>query len=166
MNETFRIGRRFLKIKYLCVIVNSFVVATFYFIYRYLLETSFPNFVKTPLALIFLAIGILTVKITLWATDKYASGISYHVTAEGLTVTQGHSVQTYSWGSFTNAKLRTYKFQGIFPVEFQVAGKILVLNQYTEELCRLTGLILDHIQDYAEIDPTARQKSQDLLDVY
>jgi len=166
MMETFRIGQRFLKIKYLCVIVNSFVVVVFYFIYHYLLGKFSPDFVNAPLALIFLVIGLLVAKITLWFADKYASGIFYQVMPEGLVITQGHSIQTYTWDSFTAAKFRPYRFREVFPVEFQADGKTLILNQYIEGLCQLTGLILDQIQDYAEIDPIVRQRSKDLLDVY
>lgn len=166
MNHTFRIGQRFLKIKYLCVIVNIFVVVVFYFIYRYLLEEIFQDFVDAPLVIIFLIIGLAVAKLTLWIANKYASSIAYQVTEEGLVVIQGRLEQLLPWSSFTAARLRPYHFQGIIPVEFQFGKKVLILNQYTDELCRLTGLILDHIRDYAEIDPVAEQRSQDLLGIY
>lgn len=166
MDHTFRIGRRFQKIKYLCVIVNLLVTATFYFIYRYLLEASFPDFVNAPLALIFLLIGFAVAKVTLWAAEKYAAGISYRVTEKGLVVVQGRLEQLLPWNRFTAARLQVYQFQGVFPVEFQVEGKTLILNQYIDGLCRLTGLILEQIRDHAEIDPAAERRSQDLLDVY
>ena len=53
MQNTFKIGRRLSKYKYLGVAVNSSIVFAFYFIYRYLFEASFPNFVGLPLFLIF-----------------------------------------------------------------------------------------------------------------
>ena len=164
MNSTFQIGRRFLKIKYLCVITNVLVVAVFYFIYRYLLEETFPSFVNTPLAVIFLLIGLAAARITLWAADKFA--VSYRVTGEGLVMVRGRAEQLLLWSGFTSAKLRPYSFQGVFPVEFQVGNRVLVLNQYIDGLCRLTGLILDHIRDHAEIDPVVEQRARDLLDVY
>lgn len=166
MNSTFQIGRRFLKIKYLCVTVNLLVVAAFYFIYRYLLEDAFPEFVTAPLAIIFFAIGLVTARVTLWAAEKYASGISYRVTQDSLVLVQGRLEQSLPWRDFTSAKLRPYTFQGVFPVEFQVGKKVLILNQYVDGLCRLTGLILEHIRDHAEIDPVVEQRAQDLLDVY
>ncbi len=166
MDNTFRIGKRFLKIKFLCVIVNVLVVAVFYFIYRYLLEESFQAFVNAPLAIIFLAIGMATAKVTAWVADKYAAGILYRVTGEGLVTVQGKREQLFPWNGFTAARLRPYQLRGVFPVEFQLGEKVLVLNQYTDGLCRLTGLILNHIRDHAEIDPAVERQSRDLLDVY
>lgn len=166
MNYTFRIGKRFLKTKYLCTIVNTSVVAVFYFIYRHILADAFPDFVGAPLALIFLSIGLVVVKLTLWIANKYASSISYQVTEDGLIVVQGRLERLLPWTSFTAARLRPYSLWGIVPVEFQLEGKTLILNQYTDELCQLTGLILEHIRKYAEIDPAAEQRSQDLLGVY
>lgn len=166
MDRTFLIGKRFLKLKYLCVIVNAFVVAAFYFIYRYLLEDAFPDLVNAPLAVVFLAVGAVVVKITLWVAEKYASGISYRVTEDGLIVVRGRLEELLPWDSFTAAKLQSYQFQGVFPVEFHLGKRHLILDQYIDELCRLTGLILDRIRDHAEIDPAVEQRVKDLMDIY
>ncbi len=166
MDNSFRIGKRFLKIKCLCVLVNVLVVTVFYFAYRYLLEESFPDFVNAPLAILFLVIGAAVVKVTVWAADKYAAGISYRVTGKGLVTVQGRLERLLPWDSFTAARLRPYQFQGVFPVEFQLGEKVLILNQYIDGLCRLTGLILDHIRDHAKIDSVVEQRSRDLLDIY
>lgn len=166
MNHTFRIGQRFLKIKYLCVIANTLVVVVFYFIYRYLLEDVFRDFVDAPLVIIFLMIGLVVAKLTLWIANKYASSVAYQVTEGGLVVVRGQLEHLLPWSDFTAARLRPYHLRGVFPVEFQVGKKVLILNQYTDELCRLTGLILSHIRDHAEIDPVVEQQSRDLLGVY
>ena len=79
MGATYKIGRRFRKLKYICVVANCLVVGVFYFVYRYLLEGAFPEFAKIPLALIFCALMAAAARITIWAADRYASAISYTV---------------------------------------------------------------------------------------
>lgn len=166
MGNTFRIGRRFRKIKYLCVAANALVVFTFYFIYRYLFQSSFPEFVDAPLALIFLLIGLAVVRVTLWFADKYAQSISYQVTAEGLVITQGRAVRTILWTDFRGARLRTVQFQGPFPVEFQTGEETILLNQYVDELYVLTDEVFQHIRGHAAIAPELEEQARAMRGVY
>ncbi len=166
MDGTFRIGRRFRKIKYLCAAANVFVVFVFYFIYRQLLLEAFPNLAGAPLALAFLGIGLAVAKCTVYIADKYARAISYQVTEEGLRVVQGRSVRTLPWAGFQGARLRTVFFQGPFPVEFQVDGESLVLNQYIDELYALTDEIFQRAPVGADISPELRKQAQAMRGVY
>lgn len=166
MKDTFYIGRRFSKIKYLCVLVNSLVVLSFYFIYHYLLEGFFPEFVGGPLVLIFIGIGFAVARVTLWAANKYSSSVSYRLLEDGLLETLGKTQHLYRWKDFRSVRLRHYQFQSCFPVEFQIGERTLVLNQYIEGLCQLTSQIFVRISDYVDIDPALERQAADLTGVY
>lgn len=166
MQTVFTIGRRFSKYKYLSVAANSFVVFTFYFIYRYLFGASFPQFAGMPLALIFVILGLIVAKITLWAFGKYAAGVSYQLTQSGLLVRTGSMERLYRWEDFRGAQFRDGSFQNVFPVEFQVGNEPLMLNQHLDGLCRLTYEIFLRIQDHVSLDPQLVQHAKNMLDVY
>ena len=95
IEQTFVIGARFQKFKYISIAVNLFLIFTFYFTYRYLFANAVPSLVGTPLAILFLAAALLTAKLTAQAFDTYAASISYQLTQEGLLVKQGKQTQLY-----------------------------------------------------------------------
>ncbi len=166
MQSTFTIGRRLSKYKYLSAAVNTFIIFTFYFIYRYLFGASFPQFTGTPLALIFVILGLVVAKITLWAFGKYAAAVSYQLTQSGLLVRNGSVERLYRWEDFRSAQLRDGSFQNVFPVEFQVGNESLMLNQHLDGLCCLTYEIFLRIQDHTSLDPQLVQNAKNMIDVY
>lgn len=166
MNNTFRIGSRFQKIKYLCAVANSLVVFVFYFIYRWLLQDMFPTLVDLPLALLFLFIGLVIVRVTLWAADRYANSIVYHVTDAGLMVVRNGMEKMIPWSDFCGVRLCSAAFSGPFPVEFRVGKEVMVLNQYVDGLYALTEQIFQHIRDYVTISPELEKRAKDMRGVY
>ena len=166
MQTTFTIGRRLSKYKYLSVAANSFVVFTFYFIYRYLFGATFPKFTGVPLTLLFVILGLVVAKITLWAFGKYAAAISCQLTQSGLLIRNGSVERLYRWEDFRSAQLQDGSFQNVFPVEFQVGNEALMLNQHLDGLCRLTYEIFLRIQDHVSLDPQLVQHAKNMIDIY
>ncbi|MBR3559958.1 MAG: hypothetical protein IKN81_00250 [Oscillospiraceae bacterium] len=166
MEKTYRIGVRFRKLKYFSVAINCAIVFAFYFIYRYVFSGVFPGFVGAPLALVFLLLGVLVGRVTLIYADKYASGIEYRVTEKGLYERTGKREQTYAWEEFTGAKLQEFQFRGVFPVEFQVRGKPMMLHQSVDGLCELTAEVFKRIAPYAVIDPELVERAEQMRGVY
>ena len=166
MQNTFKIGRRLSKYKYLGVAVNSSIVFAFYFIYRYLFEASFPNFVGLPLFLIFATFSFVVGRVTLWCFNKYTAGVSYQLTQDGLLVKTGKLEKIYHWADFRSVKLRDGSFQNVFPVEFQIGDESVMLNQHLDGLCLLTHEIFLRIQDHVSLDPELVQHAKNMIDVY
>lgn len=166
MGATYKIGRRFRKLKYICVVANCLVVGVFYFVYRYLLEGAFPEFAKIPLALIFCALMFAAARITIWAADRYASAISYTVREDGLLYRVRDRERLYPWKDFTGVRLQGAYFQGVFPVEFQVGGEKMVLNQHVDGIYELTGEVFRRIGDHVEIDPGLVKQANEMEGVY
>lgn len=166
MGNTFKIGRRFQKIKYFAVVMNCLVVCVFYFIYRFLLEEAFPKFVEAPLVMIFIALIFCVGKITIWAADRYAGLITYTITENGLLYRVGTRERLYPWEKFTAVRLRASYLQGMFPVEFQVGNETLMINQYVDGVYRLTGEIFRQIQAYVNVDQTLIKQAKDMEGVY
>ena len=166
MNKTYRIGRRFRKMQYASVVVNCLVVFAFYFIYRFIFEEVFPQFVGGPMALVFLFLGVVVSRLTLYFSGKYAAGVRYTVTAEGLAAVQGKKEHLYRWEDFSGAKLEEFRFRGVFPVVFQIAGKAIMLNQYVDDLCGLTCEIFEKIAPYAALAPDLAKRAEDMRGVY
>ena len=166
MNKTYRIGRRFRKMQYLSVAINCLIVFGFYFIYRFIFEGIAPRFVGGPLALIYLLLAVVVAKLTLLFSDKYAASVCYTPTRDGLLYTQGKRELLYRWEEFSGAKLEEFRFRGVFPVEFQVNGKPLMLNQNLDGLCELTSEILERIRPYASPDPELVKRAKDMSGVY
>lgn len=166
MQDTYKIGRRFRKLKYICVVVNSLIVGVFYFVYRYLLEGVFPEFAQVPLALIFCALIVCVARITMWAADKYAAAITYTVKKDGLLYRVKDRERFYPWKDFSSVRLQGAYFQGVFPVEFQVGGEKLVLNQHIDGIYRLTGEIFHRIGDHVAVDPALVKQAEEMEGVY
>lgn len=166
MQNTYTIGRRFQKLKYICVAVNCLVVGMFYFIYRFLLEGMFPEFSRLPLALIFCLLMLGAARITIWAADKYARAVTYTVTSDGLFHRVKDRERFYPWSDFSSVRLQGAYFQGVFPVEFQVGTEKLVLNQHIDDLYRLTGDVFRHIEDHVAIDPALIRQADEMEGVY
>ena len=166
MDKTYRIGVRYRKYKYLSIAVNCAIVFTFYFIYRFLLEEAFPKLVGAPLALLFLLLGVIVARVTAYFADKYAAQFGYRVTPEGLIAETWGRTTLYAWDSFSAAELREFQFRGVFPVEFQVGGKPMMLNQHVDGLCELTGEIFRRIEPHAKVDPALVKRAEDLRGVY
>ena len=98
--------------------------------------------------------------------DKYAARFGYRVTPEGLVTENGKKTILYAWDSFSAAELREYQFRGVFPVEFTVNGKPMMLNQHVDGLCELTCEIFKQIAPYAEVDPALIKRAEDMRGVY
>ena len=166
MEKTYRIGRRFRKLKYFSAIVNCLIVFGFYFIYRFLFEGIAPQLAGAPLALLFVLLGAVTARLTLSAWDKYAASVRCVLTEDGLRVIQGRTEQLYRWEEFSGAKMQEFRFHGAFPVVFQAAGRSMMLNQHLDDLCGLTCEIFERIAPYAKLDPRLIQRAEDLRGVY
>ena len=166
MEKTYRIGRRFRKLKYISAIVNCLIVFGFYFIYRFVFEDTAPQFVGAPLALLFVLLCAVTARLTLNAWDKYAASVRCVPAEDGLHVMQGKREQFYRWEEFSGAKMQEFRFHGAFPVVFQVAGNSMMLNQQLDDLCGLTCEIFERIAPYARLDPELVKRAEDLRGVY
>lgn len=166
MGKTYRIGARFRKLKYFSATVNCLVVLCFYFIYRFVLGGLFPNLPEAALAAVFLLLGALVAKATLAVAERYAAGVGYRVTEEGLVVLRGGRESLLKWRDFSGARLLEFQFQGVFPVQFRVAGETLLLNQYLDGLCELTSEVLTRIAPYAEIEPELMERAKQMKGVY
>lgn len=156
MQTEFYVGRRFKVVRGLAVAANSFIIFGFYFIYRYLLEDIYPDFVKLPLAAIFLAIGFLVVKFTLWAANRYSSGVCYRVTNDCLIYGRGKTEQRFYWKDFTGADLNavgSYRFGTVLPIRFFLGEKVFEPNQYIADIYLLAEQIVQHITPYANLTP-------------
>lgn len=162
MKKSYTIGHRFNKWKYAAVIINSFVVFTFYFIYSYL----FFGVSEVIMALIFVALGVLIAKVTVMLFDKYAFGVVYTVTDKGLSVKTGRIERLYLWEDFKSVSFADGGFQNVFPVEFKVKDEKIMLNQYLDDLCRLTRDIFEHIKTHVDIPPDLIKRAEDMTDVY
>lgn len=166
MEKTYRIARRFRKLQYVSVAVNCLIVFGFYFIYRFIFEGISPQLVGAPLALLFALLGVITARLTLRWSDRYAASVRYVLTEDGLRAVRGKREQFYRWEEFSGAKLEEFRFRGVFPVAFQIAGKPMMLNQNVDELCDLTCEIFDRIAPYARLDPELVKRARDMRGVY
>lgn len=95
MKKVFVAGRRFDKMKNVCVLANSVVVFSFYFIYRYLFEPSYPDFVGAPLVAIFLLIEAVVIVLTNKVGAKIKAKIRYEIKPEYLEMSTGKTVQRF-----------------------------------------------------------------------
>lgn len=152
MKKVFVAGRRFDKMKNVCVLANSAVVFSFYFIYRYLFEPSYPDFVGAPLVAIFLLIEAVIIVLTNKVGAKIKAKIRYEIKPEYLEMSTGKTVQRFPWANFTEAKFNPYRMRDVFAVSFIVGGQELVINQYVEDIYGLVHQILKHT-DMKKIDP-------------
>jgi len=159
MNKVFLVGNRFAKMRNLSVVANCLVVFVFYFIYRYLLETSYPNFVGVPLVLIFLLICAGIVKLTLVITGKMRDNICYELTADSLVIGKGKTERRYKWTAFKSAELDDTKLRDILPAYFMVGEERLTLNQYVDEIYELAYQMIRRIESHATIDPELRKRA-------
>ena len=166
MDKTYRIGLRYRKMQYASVVVNCLIVFAFYFVYRFVFEGVFPQFVGAPLALVFLLLAAVVARLTLTFTNRYAAGVAYTLTAEGLRYRSGKRESLYRWADFSGAKLVEYQFRGVFPVEFQVEGKPMMLNQNVDGLCELTCKIFERISDHVRLEPELVKRAADMRGVY
>ena len=166
MEKTYRVGRRFRKLKYISAVVNCMIVFGFYFIYRFLFEGLSPQFAGAPLALLFVLLGAVVARLTLNMWDKFAAGIRYVLTDDGLRVTRGRRESFYRWEEFSGASMKEFRFSGVFPVEFQIAGKSVMLNQYLDDLCGLTCEIFERIAPYARLEAKLVERAENLRGVY
>ena len=166
MDKTYRVGARFKKVKYFSVTVNCLVVACFYFIYQYVLSGMFPNLSASALALVFVLLGAAVAKATLVVAERYAKGIGYRVTDKGLVAVRGGRERLFAWKDFSGARLVEFQFQGVFPVQFQVAGETMMLNQYVDDLCGLTSRVFERIAPYAKLDPQLVDQAKKMQGVY
>ncbi|MBQ7247681.1 MAG: hypothetical protein IJS22_06295 [Lachnospiraceae bacterium] len=166
MKKEYTVGPRFSKIKYLSVAVNSAIVFMFYFIYRYVFGARLGSFAGWPMVLVFLGLGFVIAFATVRIADRYAAGIGYTVTGEGLVCRTGRKEELLRWEDFSSAVLRELRFTGVHPVEFEVAGRKIMLNQYINDLCGLTQKVFDHIEDHVAIDPALKKRTEDLKGVY
>lgn len=161
MKRVFLAGRRFDKMKNLCILANSVVVFSFYFIYRYLLETLYPATVGAPLIAIFILIEVVVVYLTNFFAQKLKVRIRYEIKPEYLQVSIGKTERKYPWANFTEAKFNPYRMRDIFAVTFVVAGTELPLNQYVDNIYELVYQILEHT-DMKKIDPEVINRARDL----
>lgn len=166
MEKTYRIGRRFRKLQYVSVAVNCLIVFGFYFIYRFIFEDIWPQFVGAPLALLYVLLGAVAARLTLSLSDKYAAGVRYTPVEEGLHAVEGKKEQFYRWEEFSGARLEEFRFRGVFPVVFQIAGKSVMLNQHVDGLCELTCEIFERIAPYAQLNPELVKRAEDMRGVY
>lgn len=166
MEKTYRVGRRFRKLQYVSVAVNCLIVFGFYFIYRFIFESLSPRLVGAPLALLFVLFGVIAARLTLSVSDKYAAGVRYTPTEEGLRAVQGKKELFYRWEDFSGARLEEFRFRGVFPVVFQIAGKPVMLNQHVDGLCDLTCEIFKRVAPYARLDPELIKRAEDMRGVY
>ena len=166
MKKEYVIGGRFKKLKALSVVLNSAIVFMFYFIYRYVFAGRLGILEGAPLAMIFLALGVVIAVISMRIADRYAASVSYRITDDGLVYRLGKREKLFRWKDFSAAKLREFGFSGVHPVEFTVEGRLMMLNQYVDDLCGLTANILDRIEDHVQIDPELRKRTSDLRGVY
>ncbi|MBE6910682.1 MAG: hypothetical protein E7474_14090 [Ruminococcaceae bacterium] len=166
MNKTYRVGKRFRRLEYFSVTINCLIVFVFFFIYRFLLSGVFPGLSDTVLAAVFLLLGAVVAKLTMKFAERYAAGIGYRVTDEGLTIISGARERQLAWKDFTAARLVEFQFRGVFPVQFQTAGETLTLNQYLDGLCELTGIVLERIAPYAELEPGLMEQAKKMNGVY
>ena len=159
--NVFVAGRRFDKMKNVCVLANSVVVFTFYFVYRYLLEPTYPDFVGAPLAAIFLLIEAAVIVLTNKVGAKIKAKIRYEIKPEYLEISSGKSVQRFPWANFTEAKFDQYRLRDIFAVSFMVGGTELTINQYVDDIYELVHQILQHT-DMKKIDPEVINRANNL----
>lgn len=161
MKHVFVAGRRFDKMKNLCVLANSVVVFCFYFIYDYLLQSVYPALLGAPLVAIFLLIEALVVYVTVFVAGKIKARIRYEIKPEYLLVSVGKSERKYPWANFTEAKFNPYRMRDVFAVSFVVGGMELPLNQYVDNIYELVYQILQHT-DMKTIDPEVTRRANDL----
>jgi len=159
MNKVFLAGNRFAKMRNLSVVANCLVVFVFYFIYRYLLETSFPNFVGTPLLVVFLLVCAGIVKLTLVITGKIRDNIRYELTADALVIGKGKTERRYKWSAFQSAHLDETRLRDILPVYFMVGEERLTLNQYVDNIYELAYQMIRRVESHATIDPELRKRA-------
>ena len=166
MNRKFKPGKRLMKMKNLAIVACLIVVFVFYFIYRYLFEATFPQFVGLPMVILFILFGALVYKGVTYFYKKYADGTYYIVTDDALVVGVGKSEKKYAWNRFKKAGLSLNAVRAVCPVVFQIGDEELKLNQYVEDIYELVGRILSRIEPYAEIEEELKQRTQTMKGIY
>lgn len=166
MNRKFKPGKRLMKMKNLAIIACLLIVFVFYFIYRYLFQASFPQFVGLPMAILFVLFGVLVYKAVTWFYNKYAEGTYYIVTDDALVVGMGKTEKKYSWNKFKKARLNMNALRSVCPVVFQIGEEELKVNQYVEDIYELVSRILQRIEPYAEIEEELKQRTQAMKGIY
>ena len=145
-------GNRFNKMRNVCILANCAVVFVFYFIYRYLMLDSMPNFANGPLLVIFIVLGVVIAKVTQIVGDKIKAAIRYEIAPEYLIVSSGKGQMRFPWKNFTEVGYDKFKMREICPVYFTIAGEKLTLNQYVDDIYDLVYQIVEKVPQ-AEVDP-------------
>lgn len=148
MGRKYQMGRRFRKMKYVCVIAELLVIYVFHFLYQML----FPGWNQFALGVGFAAAAVViawgSFRLLSWCGDH----IWYQITDEGLQVSRGSTVKLYPWSDFTAAGVDGLNILSRLPVWFQLEdGRRLTLEQYIEGMGSLTLDIIAHIEDHAEV---------------
>ena len=166
MQQVFRLGKRYQKSKLLCQVLVEILVLCFYFIYRALLMEQFPDFVGLPLAMIFVGVGALFFWLISRIYNWIGQKIYYEITDDALIAVSGNRRNVYRWKDFKSAGLARWDTMSPLAVEFQVAGKKVTLNQYTDGIFDLVESILPRIQSHAEISSALRSRIETMKDLY
>lgn len=151
MGRTYKLGKRFHRVKYVCIVAEMLVMYAFHFIY----QLCFPNFNQFALGVGFAAAAVLIAFATYHLLNWCADHLWYQITDEGLSVCRGGKVKVYPWSDFKAAGVETINILDRLPVYFLLqSGQRLHLEQYIEGLGSLTVDILERIKDHADISET------------
>lgn len=148
MGRKYKLGKRFQRTKYLCIVAELLIIYVFHFLYQML----FPDVNQFILGVCFALAAALIAFGTYWLLGWCADHVWYQITDQGLSVCRGGTAKLYPWSDFTAAGVESLNILSRLPVYFQLKdGRRLNLEQYVEGLGSLTLDIIAHIEDHADI---------------
>lgn len=148
MGRTYKLGRRFHRTKYLCIVAELLIIYIFHFLYQML----FPGINQFVLGVCFALAAVLAAFGTYQLLNWFGRQLAYQITDQGLSIQRGRAAKLYPWSEFTAAGVESLNILSRLPVYFQLKdGRRLQPEPYLEGLGSLTLDVIDHIKDHADI---------------
>lgn len=150
--KKFGTDKRIRTVRNGCVIITCLVLFVFYFIYRLVFEDYIPQFIGWPMALAFVALGVVFASIYKSLAEKKSETTYYEVTDKFLRYRNGRLTKKYHWKDFSSVEPKSNDFMSRLPITFVVNGAPLEFNQFVDEPIALALSIIRHIDEHVCID--------------
>ena len=155
MGRKYQLGKRFQRMRVVCVIAIVLVMYVFNFLYQLL----FPDMNRFLLGVICaVAAAVLAFgswKLLGWCADH----VWYQIKDDGLEMCRGGTIKFLPWTDFVEAGVDNTNILARMPAWFKLKdGRRLTLEQYIEGLGSLILDIIEHIEGHAEVSETLRER--------
>ncbi|MCD8053939.1 MAG: DUF2244 domain-containing protein [Lachnospiraceae bacterium] len=158
--KKYYMGKRFYRYRTLAMALCFFVIGVFYCLYDEWMVPVVPALQGVPMLLIFAGLEVLVLGGIYVVSKRMAECNYYVVRREGLLYVSGEKQIMYPWEDFESMQEDRFDYAVICPIQYTVAGKPLMLNQYLEDIWGLHRDILAHLGGRIPVPEQLREQVQ------